>query len=248
MCVWRLPFHQRGAAPLAPALIEWYAKLGVHIQEGYGLTENFAYSHINRRENIKIGTVGLPWRGVETKIGENDEILVKNPCLMEGYFKAAEMTKEVVSDHFLHTGDQGALDGDYLKITGRVKELFKTAKGKYVAPTPIELKFAGLNGIEHICVAGTGLPQPLALVTRSEAGRAMDDAALTAELTQRMETVNASLDPHERLSRILVVKEIWTVENDYLTPSMKLKRNVVEKHYADTVAKHGHGGDRVIFL
>ncbi len=238
-----------GAAPLAPALNEWFRKIGIKIQEGYGLTENFAYSHINRSEDIRIGTVGRPWRGVETKIADgSQEILVKNACLMRGYYKAPELTAEVVTDGYLHTGDQGAVDGDFLKITGRVKELFKTAKGKYVAPSPIELKFAGTPGIEHVCVTGTGLPQPLALVTKSEIGKAMDEAALVAELKAKLEAINATLDPHERMSRILVVKETWTVENEYLTPSMKLKRNVVEKHYDAMVTKHGQGGDAVIFL
>ncbi len=237
-----------GAAPIAPSLIEWFGKLGIRIQEAYGLTENFAYSHYNFRDRIRVGTVGQTWPGVETKIGEGGEILMRSPCVMEGYYKAPELTREVLKDGWLHTGDQGKIDQDgYLKITGRVKELFKTAKGKYVAPSPIELRLVGCAHIEQACVVGQGMPAPLAIVTRSESARAVANDILSTSLAAHMKEINGSLDPHERLGRVIVVEESWTVENGFLTPTMKLKRAIIEERYGARVSTWASLKDEVIF-
>jgi long-chain acyl-CoA synthetase len=236
-----------GAAPIPVSLIQWFQKLGVTIQEAYGLTENFAYSHFNRPGRVKIGTVGEPWPGVEVRLGEGNEILVKSETLMEGYYKAPELTSEVIRNGYLHTGDQGALDAEgFLRITGRVKELFKTAKGKYVAPSPIELKLAASAYLDQVCVLGSGMSAPLGLVTLSESGKKLESNELTSALDEHLKKINSTLDPHERLSKLVVLKDSWTVENEFLTPSMKLKRHKVESYYGEKLSSWGEISELII--
>lgn len=228
----RCRFAVTGAAPIPKATLEWFQKLGILLQEAYGMTENFAYSHLNRKATAKFGTVGQPWAGVEAKIGPNQETLVKSECTMVGYFKEEALTQETVRDGFLHTGDQGEIDqAGFLKITGRVKDLFKTSKGKYVAPTPIEMRIAGSSLIEQACLVGANLPQPMALVVLSEPGKKLEHKSLRAELESMVKQINETLDPHERIAKIVVTKEVWSVDNGFLTPTLKVKRNVIEKCY-----------------
>ncbi|MDR3418932.1 MAG: AMP-binding protein [Nevskia sp.] len=222
-----------GSAPLAPALIEWYRKLGLELLEGYAMSENFAYSHSNMPGDMVVGTVGCPAPGVEQRIADNGEILVKSPSDMMGYFKDPQKTAEsFTEDGFLKTGDMGSLDDQgRLKITGRVKELFKTAKGKYVAPVPIENRLGRNEKIEAVCVAGAGQPQPFALLLLGQDARTGERSALDAELAGLLREVNAVLEEHEKLDYLVVVKEPWTMQNGYLTPTMKVRRNVVEGRY-----------------
>ena len=224
-----------GAAPTPVSLLRWYEKLGIRLQEGYGLTENWSYSHLTRNDRIKIGYVGQPLPGVTIRINENNEILVKHEALMNGYFKEPELTAESFTpDGFLKTGDTGEICEDgFLRITGRVKDIFKTSKAKYVAPAPIEMKIAGKDYIQATCVIGTGLPQPLALITLSDCGKNLDKDELHLQLSELLSNLNATLEGHEKLSGIFVVDEEWTTENGLLTPSMKIKRNEVEKRYLE---------------
>lgn len=238
-----------GAAAIAPELLAFFERLGIRIQEAYGLTENLAYSHFNRSENVKPGTVGQPWPGVEVRLGENDEVQMRCPALMDGYYKEPAMTREMIRDGWLCTGDQGEIDADgFLKLTGRVKELFKTAKGKYVAPTPIEMKLAAEPVLEHACVLGSGRVAAMAIVTLSELGRQETEAALMPKLRSLLATVNAGLDPHERLGKLVVVDDQWTVENEFLTPTMKLRRRLVEKKFGEMLsAWEAARGEDVLF-
>lgn len=231
-------FAFTGAAPLPPPTIEWYRSLGLELLEAYGMSENFAYSHFTRPHNARIGYVGPPNPGVECRIGDNGEILVKSPAQMMGYFKAPEATAEsYTADGFFKTGDMGEIDEQgRLRITGRVKELFKTAKGKYVAPVPIENKLGSHPKIEAVCVGGANQSATFALVLLSEDQRkalaaGLDRASLTAELQAQMEQTNASLDPHEQLQFLVVVKDVWSIDNGFLTPTMKIRRNIIEKRY-----------------
>ena len=221
------------ATPTPPELIHWYKKIGIRIIEGYSMTENFGYSHANPADRIKIGTVGITLPNSETKLSEHNEVLVRNRAAMVGYFKEPLMTKEMfTSDGFMHTGDEGHIDADgYLTITGRTKDIFKTSKGKYVVPAPIEMKICSNANLEFCCVVGTGLPQPLALVTLSENGRQLTPDLLMADLEQSLVQINATLDAHERLEKIVVIEEPWTIENGMLTPTFKLIRNAIEKKY-----------------
>ncbi len=227
-----------GAAPLAPEIIGWYRNLGLELLEVYGMSENFGYSHSNRPGAARVGTVGVPNPGVEQRLGDGDEVLVRSPGQMIGYFKNPEKTQEdLTEDGFLKTGDMGEIKDGYLRITGRVKDLFKTSKGKYVVPVPIEGRFNHPKA-EVVCVAGANQPQPCALVLLSDearqelaAGASHDE--LEQELAEVLDQVNVECEAHEKLAFAAVVKEPWTMENGMLTPTMKIKRNVIENHYAD---------------
>lgn len=223
-----------GAAPTPASLIKWFETVGIKIQEAYAMTENCCYSHVSLNNHIKIGFVGQPLPKCEVKLGENNEILTRHEALMDGYYKEPQMTKEsFTEDGFLRTGDEGFIDNEgFLKITGRVKDIFKTAKGKYVAPSPIEMKISGNSDVEQVCVVGTGLPQPIALVTLSESAKKKSKDEIKISLEESLNTINTTLDAHEQLNKIVALKGEWTVENDMLTPSMKIKRNLVEKKYS----------------
>ena len=232
-------FAAGGAAPMPPELLNWYARLGLPIVEVYGMTENCGVSHATLPGVQRPGTVGPAYDGVECKIDPaNGEILVRSHGLMLGYYKEPELTQQAVTpDGWLHTGDKGTVDAEgYLKITGRVKDLFKTSKGKYVAPAPIEDKLVMHASVEACCVTGANLGQPLAVLmlnaeaidaTRNAAGR----EALRVSLTAHLQAVNAGLDPHEQLDSLIVVTEPWTVDSGFITPTFKVKRNRVAEVY-----------------
>jgi len=223
-----------GAAPTPPALIKWFDRIGIKIQEAYAMTENCCYSHVTLKNKIKIGFVGQPLPQCEVRLGEKNEIEIKHKALMTGYYKENDMTKEALTtDGFLKTGDEGYIDEEgFLKITGRIKDLFKTAKGKYVAPSPIEMKFAGNSDLEQVCVVGSGVPQPIALITLSEKGKKRKKDEINEGLKNTLQLVNTDLDAHEKVYKILILQEEWTIENHLLTPSFKIKRNEIEKKYA----------------
>jgi len=221
------------ATPTPPELIHWYKKIGITIVEGYSMTENFGYSHANPMHRIKIGSVGITLPNSETKLGERNEVLVRNRAAMTGYYKEPLMTKEMFTgDGFMHTGDEGYIDTEgYLTITGRTKDLFKTSKGKYVVPSPIEMKICSNVALDFCCVVGTGLAQPIALVTLSESGKQMSPDVIKSNLGKDMALINETLDAHEQLEKIVVIPDTWTVENGMLTPTFKLIRGHIEKRY-----------------
>ena len=229
-----------GAAPMPTSLLDWYNRLGLQIIEGYGMTENCALSHSTILGKPRPGTVGPPFDGVQCRIDKDTgEIQMKGECVMLGYYKQPEATKAAMTDDgWLKTGDKGTIDAEgNLKITGRVKDLFKTGKGKYVAPAPIEDKLCTHASIEAICVTGANLGQPLALLMLNPdaAARARDAggrSALEASLAEHLKKVNAQLDPHEQLDCLVITAEAWSVENDILTPTMKVKRNKIEDVFA----------------
>ncbi len=198
------------------------------------MTENCCYSHVSKRDKIKIGFVGQPLPNCAVKLGNENEIFIKHEALMLGYYKEPELTKEnFTPDGFLKTGDEGHIDeADFLKITGRVKDMFKTMKGKYVAPSPIEMRMASYTEIEQVIIVGSGLPQPIALIILSEHGRRKTQDELIDGLTALWLQVNTSLDAHERLEKLIIINDEWTVDNGLLTPTLKIKRREIEKHYA----------------
>ncbi|PVY78418.1 long-subunit acyl-CoA synthetase (AMP-forming) [Tamilnaduibacter salinus] len=230
-----------GAAPLSAEIVHWYRNLGLELLEVYGMSENFGYSHANRPGQTRIGTVGVASPGVEHRLGDGDEVQVKSPGQMLGYYKNEEKTREdLTDDGFLKTGDMGEIDASgFLRITGRVKDLFKTSKGKYVVPVPIEGRFNHPQ-VEAVCVAGANQPQPCVMVLLSEEARAaLDNGSqkddLERELAAELDAVNAETESHQQLAFVAVVREPWTMENGMLTPTMKIKRNVIENHYADRI-------------
>lgn len=239
-----------GASALSPEVIEWFKKLGLEILEVYGMTENLAWSHITHEGGQKIGSVGVTQEGVDCRIADDGEILVRSPANMTGYYKMPDKTTETIdSEGWLYTGDRGHIDDQgRLYITGRVKEIFKTEKGKYVAPAPIENRLVSHPGVEQACVTGANLPQPLALLCLSEEeiGHIDKDEQerkkFVEGLEKTLERVNGELDAHERLCALAVVPETWGVENDMLTPTMKLKRDQIEAHYKDRIPEWAKQG------
>ena len=233
-----------GAAALSPDIITWFKKLDLEILEVYGMTENLAWSHTTEEGDQKIGWVGTPNDGVECRIGEGGEIMVRSLGNMKGYYKQPEKTAEdLTEDGWLHTGDVGEIDEKgRLRITGRVKEIFKTEKGKYVAPAPIENRLSTQPGLELSCVIGQGMGQPIALLNitpeeQVKLSKASEKEHFTKELEALLARVNNELDPHERMTTLVVCKDAWTVENNLITPTLKLKRNEIEKRYADDIPK-----------
>ncbi len=237
-----------GAAPTPVALINWFARIGINIQEAYAMTENTCYSHVSFNHKIKIGSVGQSLPFCEVKISADKEILIKHDALMDGYYKMDEETGKTVVDGWLHTGDEGKIDEDgFLTITGRVKDLFKTSKGKYIAPSPIELRFSVNKDIEQVCIVGNGLPQPIAIVVLSDIGKCKSKEKLTSSLHESLDIINPKLESHEKIHNIVVVGVGWTVENKLLTPTMKIKRNLIEKLYNANYLDW-YDGDRVIII
>jgi long-chain acyl-CoA synthetase len=219
-----------GAAPTPASLLRWFMKLGIEIREAYGMTENTAFSHANYPGN-KIGTVGQPWPGAEVKLTDDGEILIKHEALMKGYFKDEETTAAVfTNDGFLKTGDQGSIDDEgFLTITGRVKDQFKTDKAKFIAPAPMEMMMLANTDIEQVCVVGMGIPQPIALTVLSAEGNKKSKEEISARLSQQLSTINKQLESYEQIEKAIIIKEPWTIENGLMTPSMKVKRNEIEK-------------------
>ena len=233
-----------GAAPTPATLIEWFEKLGIYIQEAYAMTENCCYSHVTFRDNIKIGYVGAPLPYCDVKLSEEGEILIKHEALMTGYYKEPELTAETIVDGYLKTGDKGEIDNDgFLKITGRIKDLFKTSKAKYVAPAPIEMKLSVNTNLEQICVVGTNVPQPIALAVLSEEGKKKTTEEIDSSLVETLSVVNPQLDHHENVAKFVILKDDWTVENGLITPTMKVKRPALEKihegNYEEWYEKEG---------
>ncbi|MBE7419386.1 MAG: AMP-binding protein [Ideonella sp.] len=232
-----------GSAPLPPELIRWYRRLGLKLFEGYGMTEDNSYSHSSNDDASEPGYVGVPMPGVQVKLSADGEVLIKSPGQCTGYYKQPELTAEsFTEDGFFRTGDRGERRPDgLLKITGRTKELFKTAKGKYIAPAPIENRLNAHPMVELSLVSGVGQPAAYALVVLAEALRPrLDHAAVRADVQREMEQllvdVNKSLPDYEALQMIVIVREPWSIENGFLTPTMKIRRARIEAAVEPKVA------------
>ncbi len=250
----RLRFVISGSAPLSPALAEFFLGCGLPICEGYGLTETSPVLTANQPDSIRIGTVGKPIAGVEIKIAPDGEILARGPNIMQGYYKRPEETAQAIRDGWFHTGDIGRLDADgYLTITDRKKDLLKTAGGKYVAPQPIENKLKTNPYIQNVVVLGDKHKFVSALIA-ANVGKLQDYArdhgivcASPGELVrhpkilefmqQQVDESTPDLAHFERIKKILLTENDFTIANGSLTPTMKVKRNIIEKQYAEQIAK-----------
>ncbi|MFC1234501.1 AMP-binding protein [Vibrio sp. F74] len=227
-----------GSAPVSPALLNWYHSVGINITEAWGMTESFAYSTLNypfRAE--KIGTVGNGGPGIELKIAADEEIMVRSKGMFAGYYKNEQATKASFDDDgWLHTGDIGSLDGEgYLSIQGRKKDTFKTAKGKFVAPVPIEKKLYEYSRVEMMCLIGLGMPAPILLAVPHQFPN-FDKERYQRRAERVIKRMNQDLESHEKIKGVLMVKEPWSIENDILTPTLKIKRHILEKKYHDVGA------------
>lgn len=240
-----------GSAALQPRLSRIFAAADMMIMEGYGLTETSPVISVNmyEGENFKIGTVGKTIDNVEVKIADDGEILVKGPNVMQGYYKDPEKTASVMTGEFFHTGDKGEIDKEgFLKITGRKKEIFKTSGGKYISPTLLENQMKQSRFIEQILVVGEGQKMPGAILQPNfdfvaewakrhdiECGNSLEEMAINQEVKKRiMEEINKGNEHFgkwEAIKRIEITPEVWSVDNDLLTPTFKPKREVILKKY-----------------
>lgn len=238
-----------GAAPLALSLQEWYGKLGVDIKQCYGMTEDCILSHFSLPKANKYGKVGRPLPTVESKLSPEGEVLVKNGCLMVGYYKEPEKTAEMFTeDGFLKTGDIGEFDHDgYLSITGRIKDQFKTDKGKYVDPSGIELQLSKNLDFEQVCLVGMGIAQPMALIVPSEGGKSKSREDFNRSVLNTIDELNPSLKTHERIEKAVIMKEEWTIDNGLMTPSMKIRRNRVEAIHQEMYPVWFEKEERVVY-
>jgi long-chain acyl-CoA synthetase len=242
-----------GASALQPRLARVFWAAGIRVCEGYGLTETspVVTASIGTKEEIRIGYVGKIVKDVEVKIAEDGEILVKGPNIMQGYYKEPEMTADVIKDGWFHTGDIGILDGRYLKITDRKKEMFKTSGGKYIAPQVMENKFKESPLIEQLIVVGADRNYPAALIVPSFDGlkefckRSDIDYTTDAQMIQNEQVqekylsevakYNELFGGWEQIKRFELLDAPWGIETGELTPTMKLKRKVIMEKYADRV-------------
>ena len=232
-----------GSAPIPAELISWYRRLGLNLSEGYAMTEDFAYSHNSTDAINAPGYVGVPMPGVLVRLSAEGEVLIKSPGQMVGYYKRPDLDAECfTTDGFFHTGDRGEIRADgLLKLTGRVKELFKTSKGKYVAPAPIENRLNAHPLVEQALVSGVGQSAAYALVVLAEDLRPkLGDAAVRAKVQQELgdllRDVNQAVADYEQLRMIVVAPQAWTIENGMLTPPMKIRRSRIEAEFEAQLA------------
>lgn len=247
-------FASSGSAPLPAELIVWYRRLGLNLMEGYGMTEDFAYSYNSTVDKCLPGYVGVPRDSVQVRLSDEGEVLVKSPGQLVGYYKRQDLDAEsFTEDGFFKTGDLGSINKDgLLKITGRIKELFKTGKGKYVAPAPIENKLNAHPMIESSMVSGVGQSASYALIVLAEDVRPkLNDAAFKTEITEQMigllKETNKGLADYEQMKMIVIANEPWSIDNGCLTPTMKIKRSKIEEKVAPLVDAWFEGKEAVLW-
>ncbi|MBT8279385.1 MAG: AMP-dependent synthetase/ligase [Bacteroidia bacterium] len=246
-----------GSAPLQARLARVFAAAEMPIMEGYGLTETSPVTSVNDQRNggFKIGTVGRVIDNVEVKIAEDGEILIKGPNVMLGYFKDEEKTKSVMTGEYFHTGDKGEIDADgFLKITGRKKEMFKTSGGKYVIPTLLENQLKQSRFIEQVMVVGEGEKMPAAIIQpnfefirdwieRKEKKVGTTDAEIASSeiiikrIQREVNDCNEKFGKWEQIKRFELTPEVWSIDSGHLTPTMKMKRDIIKQIYKELYNK-----------
>ena len=239
-----------GAAAMQIAQRNWFRKIGVNITIGYGMTENCAITTQLPGSNFtKPGSVGKVQPQVEIKIDDStEEVLMRGPYMMLGYFNDKIITNNTIKDGWLHTGDKGRIDSDgYLYITGRVKDTFKTSKGEFIDPGKIEAMFGEVDFFDQICVVGLGIPQPIMLVNISEVGKKLEKNDLENKLTEKLNSVNEQSFNYKKVAKIIICKDLWTPENGILTPTMKIKRGNVDKLYQDNYLDWYNNSKKIVW-
>ncbi|MCB4798721.1 AMP-dependent synthetase/ligase [Neotamlana laminarinivorans] len=246
-----------GSAALQPRLSRIFCAAGMRVMEGYGLTETSPVIAVGmyRENSFKVGTVGKPIRNVEVKIAEDGEILIKGPNVMMGYYKDDEKTASVMTGDYFHTGDKGELDAEgFLKITGRKKEMFKTSGGKYIIPTLLENELKQSRFIEQIMVIGEGEKMPAALIQPNfefvkewiqhknvNVGLTETEIANSDIIKERIQneidTCNAKFGRWEQIKKFELTPQVWSIDSGHLTPTMKMKRDVIKNMHHDLIEK-----------
>jgi long-chain acyl-CoA synthetase len=248
-----LQFMISGSAPLQQRLIRIFTAAGIAVFEGYGMTESSPGASINdlRNNGLKIGTVGKPLEGVEIKIAEDGEILMKGDNIMLGYYKNEEMTNKTIINGYLHTGDIGQIDAEgFLTITDRKKEMFKTSGGKYIAPTALESALKQSRFIEQVMVIGENEKMPAALIQlnfefiKEWAERHQhvitditSDEKLINRIQKEVDFHNQKFGKWEQIKKFKITPDKWSIESGHLTPTMKMKRNIIKEKYKNLYQK-----------
>ncbi|MDB4163790.1 AMP-binding protein [Flavobacteriaceae bacterium] len=237
-----------GAAAMPLELLDWYRSIGIFITNGYGMTENCATcTNLDPYQPLGRGSVGRATSGVDLKISDQGEILMKGPFTLSCYYKNEEVTNETLKDGWLHTGDKGHIDKDgFLYITGRIKDMFKTSKGKYIEPGVLEAYFGNVSEFSQLCVVGLNCDQPLLLAVPSESAKD-NKAAVNTKLTKTLDQINDKLDNYKKISKIIFVKEDWVPENGMTTPTLKIKRSKIDEQFSDQYSKWEKNDDKVIW-
>ena len=222
------------AAPTPPSLIEWWDEVGVRLCEGFGQTEAMGLI-ITDPENRRIGSIGKPAGEVQVRIGDNDELLIKAEGCTPGYYNRPEKTAELWQDGWLHTGDKVRIDDDgFIFITGRVKDYFKTIQGKFVAPPPIEGRFADNPHSEQQCLLGRGYSKTVMVTVLNEPARALPREEVEAAALATVDSINSEIEKHARIGAVIFSREPWTIENEILTPTMKIRREQIENKFGES--------------
>tara|TARA_B110000467_G_scaffold162798_1_gene186999 strand:+ start:922 stop:2586 length:1665 start_codon:yes stop_codon:yes gene_type:complete len=237
-----------GAAAMPLELLDWYKSIGIFITNGYGMTENCATcTNLDPYQPLGRGSVGRPTPGVDLKISEEGEILMKGPFILSEYYKNEEVTKETLKNGWLHTGDKGRIDKDgFLFITGRIKDMFKTSKGKYIEPGVIEADFGNISEFSQLCIVGLNCTQPILLAVPSESA-IKNKEDVTKKLTKVLEDVNSKLDNYKKVSKIILVREDWLPENGMTTPTLKIKRAKIDEKFSNSYVDWEKNGKTVIW-
>ena len=226
-------YNLTAAAPTPPALIDWFARLGVRLLEGFGQTEAMGLI-ANTADEYRVGSIGKPAPGVEYKLSEVDELLVKTDGLSPGYYNMPEKTAELHQNGWLHTGDKARVDEDgFIYLTGRVKDYFKTIQGKFVAPAPIEGAFADNDYTEQICLLGRGYSKTVMVCVLSALAQQQDRTVVEGALGEQAAAVNGSVEKHARIGAVILSSEPWTIDNEVLTPALKIRRERVEERFGE---------------
>ena len=237
-----------GAASIPVEVIDWYRQLGIEIYEVYGMSETLGVSNANRPGFQKVGSVGKALKGCEVLVAKNGEVMLRGGSLMDGYYLEPELTASVIQDGWLRTGDLGALDEQgFLTIKGRVKELFKTSKGKYVSPTMIENKLAAQLGVDQVCVMGAGLTQPVAVVVIDKSSEPLPTEQIT-QFEKALEQINLELEKHEKIAVLGISYTQWDTNNGLMTPTLKIRRQPLEDRYAQTLSSYSDKPVRCVLL
>ncbi len=237
-------------AAITPAFIkEFYKKLDIHLVEAYGMTEVCGSFTNGSDPNTPFDTVGQVVPYAEVKIHEETgEILMKSPYMMTGYYKNPEKTAEVLVDGWMHSGDRGTVDAHgNVRVVGRVKDAFKTSKGSYVTPNPMEEVMMKNDYIEQVCVAGLGIPQPIAMVNLSEIGLAANKNVVENSLVESIQAANQQRAKYEKISTVIVDNDLWSAENGMLTPTLKVKRWKLDELYREDYLNWHEADGKVIW-
>ena len=223
-----------GSAITPTYLKEWYADLGIHLIEAYGMTEVCGSITNTPMLDAPKDSVGKPIPGCEIKIAKDtQEVLMKSPYMMKGYYKDPKMTAKVLKNGWLHSGDKGSFDENgFLKIIGRVSDAFKTSKGKYITPNPLEEEIEKNVLVEQVCIAGLGIPQPIAIVNLSEVAHDTPKEEVEVALDQTLSKLNDTLANYTRVSTIVIDQNTWNMENAFLTPTLKIRRGEIDRRYS----------------